>query len=110
MGRESPWTSTNSPNGLALKAPDGKSNREAVLTPQCLRDLEYWTRTKPKRARRVFKLVRSTLRDPFDGLGKPEPLRGEFAGSWSRRIDGEHRLIYQVAATRVYFLSARDHY
>ncbi|WP_419936296.1 Txe/YoeB family addiction module toxin [Candidatus Palauibacter sp.] len=93
-----------------MKPTDGASNREAVLTPECLQDLEHWTRTKPRQARRVLKLIRATLRDPFVGLGKPERLRGELAGRWSRRIDSEHRLIYQVTADRVYFLAARNHY
>ena len=87
-----------------------RRSREAVLDPQFLEDLEFWTRTYPKRALRVLKLVRATLRDPKAGLGKPEPLRGELAGCWSRRIDSEHRLVYSVTRDRVSFLAARYHY
>ena len=75
-----------------------------------LEDLNYWTRTDRKRALRTLKLVEAILRDPFDGIGKPEPLRRELAGRWSRRIDSEHRLVFQVNEERVYFLAARYHY
>ena len=59
------------------------------------------TRTDRKRALRILKLVEAILRDPFGGIGKPEPLRRELAGRWSRRSDIEHRLVYQVADDRV---------
>ena len=73
-------------------------------------DLEYWTRTDRRRALRTLRLVEDVLRDPFTGAGKPEPLRGELSGKWSRRIDHEHRLVYEVSQDRVYFLAARYHY
>ncbi|MCY4012295.1 MAG: Txe/YoeB family addiction module toxin [Gammaproteobacteria bacterium] len=73
-------------------------------------DLEYWTRTDRRRALRTLRLVEDVLRDPFTGAGKPEPLRGELSGKWSRRIDQEHRLVYEVSQDRVYFLAARYHY
>ena len=88
----------------------GPQRREAVFDPGFLEDLNYWTRTDRKRALRTLKLVEAILRDPFAGIGKPEPLRRELAGRWSRRIDSEHRLIYQVSDDRVYFLAARYHY
>ena len=84
--------------------------REAILDPTFLEDLIYWTRTDRKRALRTLKLVDAVLRDPFDGIGKPEPLRRELSGRWSRRIDSEHRLVCQVTDKRVYFLAARYHY
>lgn len=87
-----------------------RGNRSAIFSTRCLQDLEHWTRKDPRRAVRVLKLIQATLRDPFDGVGKPEPLRGELAGRWSRRIDGEHRLTYRVTAGRVEFLTARYHY
>ena len=88
----------------------GSRRREAVFDPAFLEDLTYWTRTDRKRALRALKLVDAVLRDPFGGLGKPERLRGELAGRWSRRIDTEHRLVYQVTDDRVCFLAARYHY
>ena len=84
--------------------------REAVLDPQFVKDLTFWTRTDRRQALLILKLVESTVRDPFEGVGKPEPLRGDLARRWSRRIDKEHRLVYQVGADRVYFLAARYHY
>ena len=84
--------------------------REAVMDPHFLEDLEHWTRTDRRRALRALKLVEAVLRDPFDGPGKPEPLRGQLAGKCSRRIDQEHRLVYAVEGQRVYFLAARYHY
>ena len=84
--------------------------RKAVMDPHFLEDIEYWTRTDRRRALRTIRLVDATLRDPFAGPGKPEPLRGQLSGKWSRRIDQEHRLVYQVDADKVYCLAARFHY
>jgi toxin YoeB len=61
-------------------------------------------------ALKTLELVESVLADPFAGIGKPQPLRGEFAGCWSRRITREHRLVYRVTADRIDFLQARYHY
>ena len=88
----------------------GSQPKEAVFDRAFLEDLTYWTRTDRKRALRTLKLVEAILRDPFGGVGKPERLRGELAGRWSRRIDTEHRLVYQVTDDRVHFLAARYHY
>ena len=87
-----------------------RGRREAVMDPHFLEDLEYWTRNDRRRALRTLKLVEAVLRDPFDGPGKPEPLRGQLAGKGSRRIDQEHRLVYAVEENRIYFLAARHHY
>jgi len=81
-----------------------------VLDPDCLQDLEFWTRTHHRMALRTLRLIEATARDPFDGPGKPERLRGKLSGCWSRRIDREHRLVYKVDDDRVYFLAARHHY
>lgn len=81
-----------------------------MFDPDFLEDLLYWIRTDRKRALRTLKLVEATVRDPCEGVGKPEALRGDLAGRWSRRIDREHRLVYQVGAERVCFLAARYHY
>ena len=75
-----------------------------------LQDIGHWTRTDRRRALRTLRLVDAVLREPFSGSGKPEPLRGPLGGKWSRRIDQEHRLVYQVEADRVYILAARFHY
>ena len=80
------------------------------MDPAFIADLEYWSRTDRRRALRTLRLVEDVLRDPFAGAGKPERLRGELSGKWSRRIDQEHRLVYEVSNDRVYFLAARYHY
>jgi toxin YoeB len=61
-------------------------------------------------ALRIFDLVEATVRQPFAGIGKPEPLKYILAGCWSRRITQEHRLVYRVSGKYVYFLQARYHY
>ena len=84
--------------------------RDALFDRNCLDDLVYWVRTDRKQALRVLKLIEAVVRDPFAGPGKPEPLRGQLAGAWSRRIDQEHRLVYRVEDRSVRFLAARYHY
>ena len=75
-----------------------------------LQDLEHWTRTDRRRALKTISLVEAVLRDPWGGRGKPEALRGQLSGNWSRRIDQEHRLVYRVEGNQVFFLAARYHY
>jgi toxin YoeB len=84
--------------------------REAVFQPEFREDLRFWVETDRRIACRVLELVEAALREPFVGVGKPEPLKHELAGTWSRRITGEHRLIYLVKGNRVEFLQARFHY
>ena len=72
--------------------------------------LSYWIKTDRRAALRTLELVEAVLADPFDGIGKPEPLRFALAGCWSRRITKEHRLVYRVSGDRVDFLQARFHY
>lgn len=83
---------------------------EAVFHPEFLDDLRYWVGTDRKTGLRVLDLVDAVLRDPFGGIGKPEPLKHLLAGAWSRRITQEHRLVYRVSEKRVDFLQARYHY
>lgn len=75
-----------------------------------LEDLRYWVRTDRKVALRALDLVEATLRDPFAGIGKPEPLKYLASGAWSRRLTQEHRVVYLVRDNRVDFLQARYHY
>jgi len=84
--------------------------REVVLTPVFLEDLTYWIRKDRKLALRVLTLIDAVLRDPFTGIGKPEPLKYLDPNTWSRRLTEEHRLIYRVGPDRVDFLGARYHY
>jgi toxin YoeB len=85
-------------------------DRIAVITSKFREDLRYWIETDRKIALRVLDLMAAVLADPFVGIGKPEPLRFELAGCWSRRITQEHRLVYRVTAERIEFLQARYHY
>jgi toxin YoeB len=82
----------------------------AVFQPEFREDLHYWVDVDRKVALRALDLVEAILRDPFSGLGKPEPLRHIGSGVWSRRLTQEHRLVYRVAHERIDFLQARYHY
>ena len=75
-----------------------------------LEDLRFWVKTDRKVALRALDLVEAILRDPFTGLGKPEPLKYLASGAWSRRLTQEHRVVYLVRDERVDFLQARYHY
>ena len=73
-------------------------------------DLRWWVETDRKIALRALTLIEAVLRDPFQGIGRPEPLRYLAPGVWSRRLTQEHRLVYLVLGDRVEFLQARYHY
>ncbi len=79
------------------------SAREAVFHPEFREDLRAWVETDRKVALRVLELVEAVLRDPFSGIGKPEPLKYLLAGAWSRRVTQEHRLVYLVRGNRSSF-------
>jgi toxin YoeB len=80
------------------------------LDPHALEDLRYWVETDRRKALRIIQLIERTLRSPFAGPGKPEPLKFRLAGCWSRRIDREHRLVYKVETDRLIVLACRYHY
>jgi toxin YoeB len=86
------------------------STRNAIFQDEFRSDLRYWVETDRRTALRIFDLIEAILRDPFSGIGKPEPLKYLGAGVWSRRITQEHRLVYLVTEDRVDFLQARYHY
>jgi len=85
-------------------------SREAVFDKAFLEDLRYWIRTDRKTAVRTLEIVQDVMRDPFRGIGKPEPLKHLGPGLWSRRLSLEHRIVYLVRDERVDFLQARYHY
>lgn len=87
-----------------------RAERAAVFFPEFREDMKYWIETDRSTALRVLSLVEATLSDPFSGIGKPEPLRFQFAGCWSRRITHEHRIVYRVLHDRIDFMQARYHY
>ena len=85
-------------------------DRIALVSSQFREDLRCWIETDRKAALRVLELMAAILADPFAGIGKPELLRFELSGCWSRRITQEHRLVYRVQADRIEFVQARYHY
>jgi toxin YoeB len=82
----------------------------AVFQPEFREDLRYWVETDRRVALRALELVEAILRDPFTGIGKPEPLKYLASGTWSRRLTQEHRIVYLVSNERIDFLQARYHY
>jgi toxin YoeB len=84
--------------------------REAVFHPHFIDDLRYWVQTDRKLALRTLILVEEILLDPFQGTGKPEPLKYLAPNTWSRRLTQEHRIVYLVQDERIVLLQARYHY
>jgi len=78
--------------------------------PQAFADLQYWMQHQPKVAKKMMRLIEESMRDPFGGIGKPEPLKNELSGWWSKRIDGEHRMIYRIDNDSLIILKAKGHY
>jgi toxin YoeB len=86
------------------------ARRLAVFHAEFLDDLRFWVKNDRRTALRALDIVEATLRDPFTGIGKPEPLKYQLAGAWSRRLTQEHRVVYLVSDGSVDFLQARYHY
>ena len=78
--------------------------------PQAFEDLQYWVKYQPKIAKRVLRMIGESQKDPFGGIGKPEPLKNELSGWWSKWIDGEHRLVYKLENNGLLIAQARGHY
>jgi len=77
-----------------------------AFDPAGFEDLAWWIEKNRKKALRIIKLIKEVQRNPFTGTGKPEPLKHELSGCWSRRIDKKHRLVYQVADDNIRILAA----
>jgi toxin YoeB len=84
--------------------------RNLEFDSNALDDLAWWIQQDRKKALRIIRLLQETQADPFGGIGKPEPLKHELAGCWSKRIDDEHRLVYQVIDDKSRILACRYHY
>ena len=78
--------------------------------PSAFEDLAWWIKQNRKKALRIVKLIKEVQRTPFEGTGKPEALKHDLSGCWSRRIDQEHRLVYQVKDDKIRILACRYHY
>lgn len=81
-----------------------------VFTDRAWAHYLHWQATDRTMLRKLNRLIEECLRHPFEGTGKPEPLRGDLAGFWSRRIDREHRLVYRAAASAIEVVQCRYHY
>ena len=81
-----------------------------LFTPSAWDDYLYWQNQDKKTLKRINMLIQSIMRTPFEGEGKPEELRGELAGYWSRRIDSQNRIVYLVEDESVTILQCRSHY
>jgi len=87
-----------------------KSERSLEFDPAALEDLAWWVEKDRKKALHILRMIQETHTNPFGGIGKPEPLKRELAGCWSKRIDHEHRLVYQVQESKIRILACRYHY
>lgn len=81
-----------------------------VFADEAWEDYLYWQKQDRKVLERINKLIRETLREPFSGIGKPEPLKHAFSGFWSRRITDEHRMVYRVEGDQLQMAQLRFHY
>ena len=79
-------------------------------TEDAWEDYEYWQRTSKEKVKQIGKLIKAIKRDPFKGIGKPEPLKHDLAGYWSRRINQEHRLVYEIQDDAIIIVQCRYHY
>ena len=79
-------------------------------TEDAWNDYEYWQKTSKEKVKQINKLIKAIKREPFDGIGKPEPLKHDLAGYWSRRINQEHRLVYEVQEDAIIIVQCRFHY
>jgi toxin YoeB len=84
--------------------------RSIVFTPEAWDDYQYWFKQDSKTIKKINKLINDTRREPFEGLGKPEPLRENYSGFWSRRINDKDRLVYAVTDSEIKIITCRFHY
>ena len=87
-----------------------RKQRLAVFQPEFIEDMRYWVETDRRLASKVLDYIEAILRDPFKGIGKPEPLKFLAPGTWSRRLTLEHRIVYIERDERIDFLQTRYHY
>ena len=85
-------------------------NRTLAWTHEAWKDYVFWQSQDKKTLKRINKLINAVIRMPFEGVGKPEPLKGNLAGFWSRRVDEPNRLVYAVTDDRITIISCRYHY
>ncbi len=81
-----------------------------IFSRHAWEDYLYWQRTDRRQLQRINTLIQAAMRDPYEGIGRPEPLRHALAGYWSRRIDAEHRMVYKIEKEGLYLAQLRYHY
>lgn len=81
-----------------------------IFSNKAWEEYMYWQQTDKQILKKINQLIRDIKREPFDGIGKPEPLKYELSGFWSRRISDEHRLVYEVSESYIAIVSCRFHY
>ena len=81
-----------------------------LFSPHAWEDYQYWLQTDKKMIRRINELIKDTMRSPYEGIGKPEPLKHTLAGFWSRRITDEHRIVYRISGSNLEIAQLRFHY
>lgn len=84
--------------------------RQLAFLPSAFDDFNDWKKVNNKVYTRLVRLIKDVLRDPFSGIGKPEPLKHDLAGLWARRMTDEHRLVYKVTDQEIVIVSCRYHY
>ena len=80
------------------------------FTDEAWDDYQYWIENDRKKVKRINQLIKEIERNPYEGIGKPEPLRANLQGFWSRRIDREHRIVYAIESGQIVYISFRFHY
>ena len=81
-----------------------------IFSDKAWEEYMYWQNTDKQILKKINQLIKDIKREPFEGIGKPEPLKYELSGFWSRRIDLEHRLVYQIQDNEILIYSCRFHY
>lgn len=84
--------------------------RNIYFEQEAWAEFGWWLKNDLKIAKKIYALLESVSQTPFDGLGKPEPLKSNYSGYWSRRITQEHRLVYKVEDEKIVVISVKDHY
>lgn len=83
---------------------------ELMFMPKAWQDLGWWVRNEIKTVKKIYSVLENTCKTPFEGLGQPEPLKANYSGYWSRRINLEHRIIYKVENDKIIIFSLKGHY
>jgi toxin YoeB len=84
--------------------------RKILLEDNAIEDFEFWSKSDLKTLKKIAELFIAISKNPFEGIGKPELLKGNLTGYWSRRINGEHRIVYAVDSEKIIIISCRYHY